>query len=52
MRYIVDLRVAAHRGGVTEADEIGLFVERTGLTLPAGSSVRCVFNRKKGEAHE
>ena len=44
MRYIVDLRVARSRGGKTEADEIGLFVEESGLTLPAGSSVRCVFN--------
>ena len=43
MRYMVDLRVAGPRGGSCEADEIGLFVEETGLTLPAGSSVRCVF---------
>ncbi len=43
MRYIVDLRVARSRGGHCEADEIGLFVEGSGLTLPAGSSVRCTF---------
>jgi 23S rRNA (cytosine1962-C5)-methyltransferase len=43
MRYITDLRIAGPRGGTTEADEIGLYVEETGLTLPAGSSVRCVF---------
>ena len=43
MRYIVDLRVARSRGGRCEADEIGLFVEESGLTLPAGSSVRCTF---------
>ena len=46
MRYIVDLRIAHSRGGKTEADEIGLYVEESGLTLPAGSSVRCVFERK------
>ena len=45
MRYIVDLRVARGRGGVCEADEIGLYVEETGFVLPAGSSVRCVFKR-------
>jgi 23S rRNA (cytosine1962-C5)-methyltransferase len=44
MRYVTDLRVAKPHGGTTTADEIGLFVEETGLTLPAGSSVRCVFN--------
>ena len=43
MRYMVDLRVARSRGGRCEADEIGLYVEESGLTLPAGSSVRCVF---------
>lgn len=43
MRYIVDLRVARARGGKCAADEIGLFVEESGLTLPAGSSVRCTF---------
>ena len=46
MRYIVDLRVARSRGGRCEADEIGLYVEESGLTLPAGSSVRCTFERK------
>ena len=46
MRYIVDLRIARSRGGRCEADEIGLYVEESGLTLPAGSSVRCVFERK------
>ena len=44
MRYMVDLRVAKGRAGRCEADEIGLYVEETGLTLPAGSSVRCVFD--------
>ena len=47
MRYITDLRVARGRGGVCEADEIGLPVVRTGLTLPAGSSVRCTFPKQK-----
>ena len=40
---VTDLRVAKPHGGTTAADEIGLYVEETGLTLPAGSSVRCVF---------
>ena len=43
MRYITELRVAKGRGGVCEADEIGLPVEQTGGVLPAGSSVRCTF---------
>ena len=43
MRYITELRVARGRGGMTEADEIGLPVVTTGVSLPAGSSVRCTF---------
>ena len=43
MRYITDLRIARGRGGVTEADEIGLRVKETGFVLPAGSSVRVTF---------
>ncbi len=46
MRYVVDLRVAEGRGGLCEAEEIGLPVKRTGLVLPAGSSVRCSFPKK------
>ena len=47
MRYITDLRIARGRGGEVTADEIGLFVTQTGLTLPAGSSVRCTFPKRK-----
>lgn len=43
MRYITELRIAKGRGGVTQADEIGLRVKTGGLTLPCGSSVRCTF---------
>ncbi|MCQ2386065.1 MAG: class I SAM-dependent methyltransferase [Clostridia bacterium] len=46
MRYITELRIAKPFGGITEADEIGLPVDRTGLVLPCGSSVRCVFPEK------
>ncbi|MBP3437599.1 MAG: class I SAM-dependent methyltransferase [Clostridia bacterium] len=44
MRYMVELRIAGGRGGRCVADEIGLPVERTGLCLPCGSSVRCSFD--------
>ena len=43
MKYITDTRLLSIRRGVSEADEIGLPVESTGLVLPCGSSVRVTF---------
>ena len=43
MKYITDTRLLSIRRGVSEADEIGLPVESTGLMLPCGSSVRVTF---------
>ena len=43
MKYITDTRLLSLRKGVSEADEIGLPVESTGLVLPCGSSVRVTF---------
>lgn len=43
MKYITSVRIAAHRGGTTVADEIGLPVTDSGLVLPCGSSVRHTF---------
>jgi 23S rRNA (cytosine1962-C5)-methyltransferase len=40
LKYILDLRVTAVRGGRSEASELGLPVAGTGLRLPCGSSVR------------
>lgn len=43
MKYIADLRIAAPRGGVSVAEEIGLPVRSTGGALPCGCSVRVTF---------
>ena len=38
MGYLLGVTVASRRGGSVAADEIGLPVSRTGLTLPCGST--------------
>ncbi len=43
MKYITDTRLLPFHRGKSEADEIGLPVESTGLALPCGSSVRVSF---------
>ncbi len=43
MKYISDTRLLTKFKGKSEADEIGLPVEESGLMLPCGSSVRVVF---------
>ncbi len=46
MKYITDIRLLSDFSGKSEADEIGLPVESTGLALPCGSSVRVHFHKK------
>lgn len=46
MKYITDLRLVRRFGGKSVADELGLYVEDSGLCLPCGSSVRCTFDEK------
>jgi len=43
MKYITDTRLLKNRKGSSEADELGLPVKDSGLSLPCGSSVRVVF---------
>ncbi len=45
MKYISDTRLLTKFDGKSEADELGLPVEDSGLALPCGSSVRVVFGR-------
>ena len=45
MKYITSVRLLSKRGGYSEADELGLPVENTGLALPCGSSVRVTFKK-------
>ena len=45
MKYITDIRLLSKYEGKSEADEIGLPVESTGLNLPCGSSVRVSFGK-------
>ena len=45
MKYITSVRLLSKRGGYSEADELGLPVEDTGLALPCGSSVRVTFKK-------
>ena len=45
MKYITSVRLLSKRGGYTEADELGLPVENSGLALPCGSSVRVTFKK-------
>ena len=45
MKYISDTRLLTKFKGKSEADELGLPVEESGLALPCGSSVRVVFGR-------
>ena len=44
MKYIAELRLGNTRKMNCEADELGLLVKESGLALPCGSSVRCVFD--------
>ncbi len=44
MKYIVDTRILNKNAGKSKADELGLPVEYSGLTLPCGSSVRVEFD--------
>ena len=46
MKYITSTRLLNKREGYSEADELGLPVENTGLALPCGSSVRVTFSKK------
>ena len=46
MKYITSTRLLNKRKGYSEADELGLPVENTGLALPCGSSVRVTFSKK------
>lgn len=46
MKYIANIRLLSKFSGKSEADEIGLPVESTGLALPCGSSVRVSFSKK------
>ena len=43
MKYITDTRLLSKFSGKSEADVLGLPVEKTGLALPCGSSVRVKF---------
>ena len=45
MKYITSIRLLSKRSGYSEADELGLPVENTGLALPCGSSVRVTFKK-------
>ena len=45
MKYISDTRLLSKFDGKSEADELGLPVEDSGLALPCGSSVRVVFKK-------
>ena len=45
MKYITGIRLLSKIGGCSEADELGLPVENTGLALPCGSSVRVTFEK-------
>ena len=45
MKYITGIRLLSKKGGYSEADELGLPVENTGLALPCGSSVRVTFEK-------
>ena len=44
MKYITDMRLLRKFKGKSEADELGLPVEDSGLCLPCGSSVRVTFS--------
>ncbi|MBE6695791.1 MAG: SAM-dependent methyltransferase [Ruminococcaceae bacterium] len=44
MKYIAQLHLGKNRSIRCEADELGLYVKDSGLSLPCGSSVRCVFD--------
>ncbi len=44
MKYIAELRLGQNRNMTCESDELGLSVKDSGLALPCGSSVRCVFS--------
>ena len=46
MKYITTVRLLSKKQGYSEADELGLPVENTGLALPCGSSVRVTFTKK------
>lgn len=45
MKYITAIRLLSKKRGYSEADELGLPVENTGLALPCGSSVRVTFGK-------
>ena len=45
MKYITSIRLLSKKHGYSEADELGLPVENTGLALPCGSSVRVTFGK-------
>ena len=45
MKYITSTRLLSKREGYSEADELGLPVEDSGLALPCGSSVRVTFKK-------
>ena len=45
MKYITSVRLLSKRGGYSEADELGLPVDNSGLALPCGSSVRVTFKK-------
>ena len=45
MKYITTVRLLNKHKGKSEADELGLPVEDTGLALPCGSSVRVTFGK-------
>lgn len=47
MKYITDTRLLSKFSGKSEAEELGLPVEATGLALPCGSSVRVEFSEKR-----
>ena len=45
MKYITTVRLLDKHKGKSEADELGLPVQDTGLALPCGSSVRVTFGK-------
>ncbi len=45
MKYITSVRLLSKKAGYSEADELGLPVKNTGLSLPCGSSVRVTFKK-------
>ena len=45
MKYITTVRLLNRHKGISEADELGLPVDDTGLALPCGSSVRVTFEK-------